>query len=121
MSLEKYSVIGDAVAARLAKGHKTPYQFFFFNDTATTEISTLSLHDALPICPTASPALKPRSACACTGCTKSGSCRSDRKSTRPELQSQFHLVCRLLLEKKKQTFIPYHPYQKNKQKKQKNK
>src|SRR5256885_15260141 len=27
-----------------------PYYFFFFNDTATTEIYTLSLHDALPIC-----------------------------------------------------------------------
>src|SRR2546422_11498450 len=30
--------------------HTIPFFFFFFNDTATTEIYTLSLHDALPIC-----------------------------------------------------------------------
>src|SRR3712207_7158779 len=33
----------------------TWYSFFFFNDTATTEIYTLSLHDALPICPSGRP------------------------------------------------------------------
>src|SRR3712207_7022995 len=33
--------------------------FFFFNDTATTEIYTLSLHDALPICPTGAADLRP--------------------------------------------------------------
>src|SRR6266571_9272527 len=81
------------------------YLFFFFNDTATTEIYTLSLHDALPT-------------------SRSGSCRTERRSAggrrpartwlratpwpRPrseehtsELQSHVNLVCRLLLEKKK--------------------
>src|SRR5262247_3378632 len=52
--------------------------FFFFNDTATTEIYTLSLHDALPICGASrpgSPAAAPRAACP-------GRAASDRKSTR---------------------------------------
>src|SRR2546427_8915971 len=77
--------------------------FFFFNDTATTEIYTLSLHDALPISTAyanarnrngllpwpayaASIALRPRT-------------RSEEHTS--ELQSQSNLVCRLLLEKKK--------------------
>src|ERR1039457_7312481 len=50
--------------------------FFFFNDTATTEIYTLSLHDALPIW--ASFWKTPRTACAGSGSNKAG----DRKSTR---------------------------------------
>src|SRR5215213_11826535 len=76
--------------------------FFFFNDTATTEIYTLSLHDALPICsapfrvqyalhgfcrapqPRATPRKRPRS-----------------EEHTSELQSLTNLVCRLLLEKKK--------------------
>src|SRR5438105_12452018 len=76
---------------------------FFFNDTATTEIYTLSLHDALPICG--------RSGC------RAGRGRSGRSRGRPssrerpdrrseehtsELQSRVDLVCRLLLEKKKE-------------------
>src|SRR2546422_7853726 len=88
--------------------------FFFFNDTATTEIYTLSLHDALPICsrrprrtsrlpllpvPAASPSRAP-------WCARSGVCapgaagrlRSEEHTS--ELQSRLHLVCRLLLEKK---------------------
>src|SRR2546422_9604315 len=74
--------------------------FFFFNDTATTEIYTLSLHDALPICP--------RPACGCRA--EASSCaraRRDRQCGKrseehtSELQSRLHLVCRLLLEKKK--------------------
>src|SRR5260370_41322542 len=72
--------------------------FFFFNDTATTEIYTLSLHDALPIC---LPVFhRPRQA---------GACRHyDRRPQRSEehtseLQSHLNLVCRLLLEKKKTT------------------
>src|SRR5918998_1969525 len=70
---------------------------FFFNDTATTEIYTLSLHDALPICSSSS----------CPGCcSASGRARSSRRRTRSEehtseLQSHSDLVCRLLLEKKK--------------------
>src|SRR5260370_27918737 len=82
--------------------------FFFFNDTATTEIYTLSLHDALPI--------------SCVGChamttvtnaghsregwvtvlhmmVNVGAPRSEEHTS--ELQSHLNLVCRLLLEKKK--------------------
>src|SRR5436305_13735347 len=68
--------------------------FFFFNDTATTEIYTLSLHDALPISAAAR-----RSAPAPTwrGCAPWP--RSEEHTS--ELQSRPHLVCRLLLEKKK--------------------
>src|SRR2546430_11027666 len=71
--------------------------FFFFNDTATPEIYTLSLHDALPIssgrrsAPVSSAASWPR-------CT---SCRTRSEEHTSELQSQSNLVCRLLLEKKK--------------------
>src|SRR5436309_6213821 len=87
--------------------------FFFFNDTATTEIYTLSLHDALPIC--------------------HGSARRCRHARHPderqlhpqhhdrllrrrrsrseehtsELQSRENLVCRLLLEKKKEKRLKY--------------
>src|SRR5574340_1674164 len=69
--------------------------FFFFNDTATTEIYTLSLHDALPISMTwCSSITIPTMAVAGAG-------PSDRKSTPSELQSPKDLVCRLLLEKKK--------------------
>src|SRR6266481_10155427 len=71
------------------------FLFFFFNDTATTEIYTLSLHDALPI----SRAL---TASRSYGPTMLHSCRCLRSEEHTsELQSQFHLVCRLLLEKKK--------------------
>src|SRR6266478_2269932 len=72
--------------------------FFFFNDTATTEIYTLFLHDALPI----------------SSMERHGSVSAFRPSSRrrsragarseehtSELQSQSNLVCRLLLEKKK--------------------
>src|SRR5215469_18576671 len=68
--------------------------FFFFNDTATTEIYTLSLHDALPICvpPSLQRAPPPRG----MGCAGR---RSEEHTS--ELQSRRDLVCRLLLEKKK--------------------
>src|SRR5215469_18842199 len=70
--------------------------FFFFNDTATTEIYTLSLHDALPICRWR--------AWAWAGTTTRGrgataTCRSEEHTS--ELQSRRDIVCRLLLEKKK--------------------
>src|SRR5438874_9514691 len=75
--------------------------FFFFNDTATTEIYTLSLHDALPISSVMPPACCP---CSCTGVLTVGSTtrltgRSEEHTS--ELQSRRDLVCRLLLEKKK--------------------
>src|SRR5688572_32477865 len=81
--------------------------FFFFNDTATTEIYTLSLHDALPISVTwqersswpsaASTRPRPTRAWAASSCVTAG--RSEEHTS--ELQSQSNLVCRLLLEKKK--------------------
>src|SRR5215813_15499819 len=68
--------------------------FFFFNDTATTEIYTLSLHDALPIrCP-------PTPTVPSTPWERSCPPRRSEEHT-SELQSRPHLVCRLLLEKKK--------------------
>src|SRR5256885_8802574 len=87
--------------------------FFFFNDTATTEIYTLSLHDALPI--SSSPAracrarissssrrshLRPRRSSAFrSSSAPARSARSEEHTS--ELQSPCNLVCRLLLEKKK--------------------
>src|SRR3989454_6020352 len=58
--------------------------FFFFNDTATTEIYTLSLHDALPICWTGgrTAACGSRPAPRAPSRTRSGRCPRDRKSTR---------------------------------------
>src|SRR5256885_16316205 len=82
--------------------------FFFFNDTATTEIYTLSLHDALPICcaSSAQAEMSLRSA-GTTGedCgTEAGTfVRSEEHTS--ELQSPCNLVCRLLLEKKKTWLI----------------
>src|SRR6476660_10497824 len=74
--------------------------FFFFNDTATTEIYTLSLHDALPICKSSCRRRAPITSRACYACAR----RSEEHTS--ELQSPDHLVCRLLLEKKKNTGEP---------------
>src|SRR5256885_12800589 len=82
----------------------TALYFFFFNDTATTEIYTLSLHDALPISPGRGraaprrPQPGPRIAAART---LRGPARSEEHTS--ELQSPCNLVCRLLLEKKNTT------------------
>src|SRR3712207_9221681 len=95
--------------------------FFFFNDTATTEIYTLSLHDALPISATliawtsllissqrmtnSSPAKRATVSLGRTArvnrCAiwRSSASRSEEHTS--ELQSRQYLVCRLLLEKKK--------------------
>src|SRR2546430_13452843 len=81
------------------------YLFFFFNDTATTEIYTLSLHDALPILIGAvgrwqlAPPLALRVEVADYVYKFSGTARSEEHTS--ELQSQSNIVCRLLLEKKK--------------------
>src|SRR2546425_2209921 len=80
--------------------------FFFFNDTATTEIYTLSLHDALPISSLRGGVTR----CDCSNCQglffklnlalkKYSQKRSEEHTS--ELQSLAYLVCRLLLEKKK--------------------
>src|SRR3712207_7639690 len=101
--------------------------FFFFNDTATTEIYTLSLHDALPISwrsrcswttgagpecrstsgpargcprrPPRSPSSSVRRHTRCSPAARRGASRSEEHTS--ELQSRQYLVCRLLLEKKK--------------------
>src|SRR3712207_7182963 len=80
--------------------------FFFFNDTATTEIYTLSLHDALPISETRrhhwTTLLRARAIenqAYVVGCNRVGDGRSEEHTS--ELQSRQYLVCRLLLEKKK--------------------
>src|SRR5256885_8885218 len=82
------------------------YSFFFFNDTATTEIYTLSLHDALPISSTPTRGgirlshrcLSIRRSKTTSTSTSSRTIRSEEHTS--ELQSPCNLVCRLLLEKK---------------------
>src|SRR5215218_11483104 len=69
--------------------------FFFFNDTATTEIYTLSLHDALPIFRADR---RPRRS---GGGERGRPLRHRSEEHTSELQSHSDLVCRLLLEKKK--------------------
>src|SRR5215475_15953523 len=93
--------------------HLFLFFFFFFNDTATTEIYTLSLHDALPIFRWWVRA-------------HSGRHRSPARLGRSEehtseLQSRENLVCRLLLEKKKKKNTHDNTKKKKKKKKQKKK
>src|SRR5947209_19623150 len=80
------------------------YHVFFFNDTATTEIYTLSLHDALPIF---AAILMPLSLVifqlSVSRAKQLGTLRSEEHTS--ELQSRQYLVCRLLLEKKKKKKI----------------
>src|SRR2546422_5040858 len=99
--------------SNVGDGIPCTFFFFFFNDTATTEIYTLSLHDALPIlrararrarrktwtC-TRACCRRRRSAASASrrGCASSSNARSEEHTS--ELQSRLHLVCRLLLEKK---------------------
>src|SRR3712207_7288278 len=105
-------------------------RFFFFNDTATTEIYTLSLHDALPISPASHASCSAGSSHApvaridtprgpvrritprITSSQEWKTVRSEEHTS--ELQSRQYLVCRLLLEKKKQhtnlnTHLPQPP------------
>src|SRR5256885_14748421 len=86
--------------------------FFFFNDTATTEIYTLSLHDALPISGSLSCNIRPRALgmicherpyLSVSHPHLSFLPRSEEHTS--ELQSPCNLVCRLLLEKKQFTAI----------------
>src|SRR5216683_8435668 len=73
--------------------------FFFFNDTATTEIYTLSLHDALPIREIAARKKLKLSEYGLFDVESGDLIRSEEHTS--ELQSRSDLVCRLLLEKKK--------------------
>src|SRR3712207_6981943 len=99
------------------------WSFFFFNDTATTEIYTLSLHDALPIltlCPADAPTvvrlhpddlaeLPPEALAELPDTVRVvGDLSVERRSEEhtSELQSRQYLVCRLLLEKKKKITQP---------------
>src|SRR5437762_8408358 len=75
------------------------FSFFFFNDPATTEIYTLSLHDALPISEGTYNAVQPKSRR--LGPRTYMRCRMRSEEHTSELQSPMYLVCRLLLEKKK--------------------
>src|SRR2546429_2676386 len=90
----------------MTSGTKWSSLFFFFNDTATTEIYTLSLHDALPIS-SSRLAIAWRTLAICSSgggrrpTSRSRASRSEEHTS--ELQSRLHLVCRLLLEKKKKT------------------
>src|SRR5256885_3038124 len=104
------------------------YYFFFFNDTATTEIYTLSLHDALPISQVAcrpdieaivskrddvnvsraefgfdAEALRALAGDHCEGEIRAQQTERRSEEHTSELQSPCNLVCRLLLEKKKKT------------------
>src|SRR3712207_8186352 len=97
------------------------FSFFFFNDTATTEIYTLSLHDALPIWPPATSVVDqttffmasagstqgPPAALQPGDVATANSSPSSRRSEEhtSELQSRQYIVCRLLLEKKKSNLL----------------
>src|SRR3712207_7876347 len=98
------------------------YSFFFFNDTATTEIYTLSLHDALPIlmrCGLKATGSLRASSAGMSVCTRrtawllvimvsmQGESWSRSEEHTSELQSRQYLVCRLLLEKKKTNTLKY--------------
>src|SRR5258708_37501731 len=100
----------------LIAGHSFSSFFFFFNDTATTEIYTLSLHDALPIstrawCWASAGALRS------TGSRSSGRCQaaawnaspiSDRKSTRLNSSHQIISYAVFCLKKKKHHYTVEH-------------
>src|SRR3989442_11681837 len=102
--MRRYSPVKTVFFATIYSLHHSSV-FFFFNDTATTEIYTLSLHDALPIsiliatpgCRRVRLAIPGKPRCGRRGFP--GIARSEEHTS--ELQSRPHLVCRLLLEKKK--------------------
>src|SRR5438874_10004043 len=106
------------LAAVIKSSHRESYvlpqhlYLFFFNDTATTEIYTLSLHDALPIFGRGK--LTPRSIRRIRDHIAAGISKASQRSQRQrseehtsELQSRRDLVCRLLLEKKKDKRRPH--------------
>src|SRR5215510_14966064 len=93
-SFHRIAHADEAISLGAVEPFHCSFLFFFFNDTATTEIYTLSLHDALPI--------------SCWRGPRRAAARQPRHHRQheigehtSELQSRGHLVCRLLLEKKK--------------------
>src|SRR2546430_12569613 len=100
------------------------FSFFFFNDTATTEIYTLSLHDALPIFASTVVSVAPHechntrppddhradTSASTESPPTSTTTRSEEHTS--ELQSQSNLVCRLLLENKKNPTTTQHTHPK---------
>src|SRR5215467_16311310 len=89
--------------------------FFFFNDTATTEIYTLSLHDALPIYGLLVGHVARRGHRRAPVALDARHARVRSEEHTSELQSPCNLVCRLLLEKKKKNkeAITHHIKKKN--------
>src|SRR3712207_6860460 len=94
------------------------YSFFFFNDTATTEIYTLSLHDALPICSFRgsgrrrsgggrAPPARPGPPRASRGSAPSSACPRDRKSTRLNSSHANISYAVFCLKKKKKKIISH--------------
>src|SRR2546421_4896714 len=110
----------------LSEGGEYSRGIFFFNDTATTEIYTLSLHDALPISALCSRAIGPAEECGRRRDSDRGAQpleehdrgrrgdagRSEEHTS--ELQSRSDLVCRLLLEKKNKTINFTNPNERRK-------
>src|ERR1035437_6124911 len=101
--MRKTLTLGFVTSTVYDRSHLATYAgirfFVFFNDTATTEIYTLSLHDALPICieiltKPGTDVLHGR------GFLQGNDSRSEEHTS--ELQSRQYLVCRLLLEKKQE-------------------
>src|SRR6476620_12593375 len=88
-----------AISCTILRHTKILIALFFLNVTATTEIYTLSLHDALPISTTAAPTSRPACSWRWSGtrARRESSSRSEEHTS--ELQSRQYLVCRLLLEK----------------------
>src|SRR2546430_5016985 len=87
------------------------HSFFFFNDTATTEIYTLSLHDALPISPGGETfKVECRLGASIASLTPNRTHGNRSEEHTSELQSQSNIVCRLLLEKKKNTLYVHTLY-----------
>src|SRR5207248_9746764 len=82
------------------------FLLFFFNDTATTEIYTLSLHDALPIFRVPALIIANWQLLSLTVLVFAPHLRSEEHTS--ELQSPYDLVCRLLLEKKKKKINAIH-------------
>src|SRR5436189_1917371 len=95
--LPRARLTADSVAEVVPQAPVSVLLFFYFNDTATAEIYTLSLHDALPISPR-----ETRRAARCRQAVTVAHDSVERSEEHTsELQSPMYLVCRLLLEKKK--------------------